>query len=234
MGNTVCRDVLRGGNRSGGDKTKRCFAPHPLVGTVMSYVTPRVNRAIYSPTYNAKNFLLATCSCVGSRSTGGRGHSFLHGGTLRKMSGAPLIMALTSVGLCLRNINASQDPVMYRSSLRGRPSALISIVLTGPPFNAHPTNSMSVGHPSFCIRAGGGRLGFLRRVVLVLGAKKHTTIMLPSGILFRTKTNRAVHGHLLRSFGLRAVLHLPANVFCTRKIGTGMLFFAGKRPAGRI
>lgn len=230
----MCRDVLRGGNRSGGDNTNRCFAPHPLVGTVISYLRPRVNRAMYSPTYNANNFLLTTCSCVGRRDRGHSGLSFLGGGTLRNGSVAPLIIALTSVGLCLRNVNASRDPVMYRSSLRGRPSALISIVLTGPPFNAHPTNSIRVGHPSFCIRAGGGRLGFLRRVVLVLGANKHTTMILPSGILFRNGTKRDVHGGLLSSFGLRAVLHLPANVFCTRKMGTGMLFFAGKRPAGGV
>ncbi len=232
---SACRCLLGGVTRS--NLGNRFHAPHRVVGVVIRVVRPAPSSIVYSPTYKASKFLIATNRCLGS----GRGRRVFFGGregsrcvgrVFFNCSVSEAVLHVNTVGVVARNIS---DPfVRCHSDLssRGPSGRGCSLVLTGPPFG----NDLSCSAISTSLLgiygAGGARLLFLTLFLHVLGVNNEYTYVIPSNILFNSSnTRRTVHGRVVRGGHLRTVVSVPSNIFgpCTNISATMVVFAGAKR-----
>lgn len=222
------------------------FTPRPLIEAIVDVIRPRPGEVICDPACGTGGFLLAAHDYLTEHYQLNRSQKkHLRYQALQGVELVEGVARLCAMNLYLHGIGPDDDhtepPIRSgEDALRNRPSELVEVVLTNPPFGRKSSitvvtedgrtdqHTLTYNRSDFWVSTSNKQLNFVQHVKSLLKIEGRAAVVVPDNVLFEGGAGETLRRRLLHECDLHTILRLPTGIFYAQGVKANVLFFQNK------
>ena len=221
------------------------FTPRPLIDAMVLVCRPQLGYKIADPACGTAGFLIAAHQFILSskQNLNAEQRRVLREEMFFGVDIVDSVVRLAAMNMYLHGIGGEAESLVRADdSLRSKPSTLVDLVLTNPPFGKKSSiriineegdeerEALTYSRDDFWATTSNKQLNFVQHIVNMLKIGGLAAVVLPDNVLFEGGTGETIRKNLLKTCDVHTLLRLPTGIFYAQGVKANVLFF--ERKAG--
>jgi type I restriction enzyme M protein len=221
------------------------FTPRPLIDAMVQVCRPKLGWKIADPACGTAGFLIAAHQFIlhGQANLNAEQRRVLREKMFFGVDIVDGVVRLAAMNMYLHGIGGEAESLVRADdSLRSKPSELVDLVLTNPPFGKKSSiriineegdeerEALTYSRDDFWATTSNKQLNFVQHIVNMLKIGGLAAVVLPDNVLFEGGTGETIRKNLLKTCDVHTLLRLPTGIFYAQGVKANVLFF--ERRAG--